>query len=513
MKKIIIFILSCVLCFFATGCDKKTEIVNTDPQIVEQAKNDLKIDLTEEINVITKNFTLVSSINGVLIDWESDSDSIEIIKNNTIISAKVTRSVGADIAVKLKATLKLNDISANKEFNLTVKGITAELGSGINGVKTTGFDIGTDNGKQFGESLKGGYQYVYFNNVEGEDFYFKTDVTALATYNILTDNVFGIILENRFGKILFYVDAGNGLTNSRCGYALYSDSEWDYTARKKTVDINYRNGNSVELSALKDGDKVYFLIDGEAVFFFDNLEFIANGYVDAGFLTKDVHAAFYNFDYTDSNLEEISKNIDKENISILSEDFINNLVSGFELSFASPEDALNDSADDIHVKFERDEIGFSINMVGIGVFESSELITAVIHTSQTSGASWGLDKTDEIIKITSDGNVYIKTGISDFWQWRLPSDSDTKLTTKAVIEQYDYYFTVKITVKYSNLQLIKSDTIFKIMFSEGFKTGSDLSIYNASPFTSNMRLKKIATGDPAYQISYVTVSTDGTISK
>src|SRR5690554_5242514 len=84
----------------------------TDQEKVDEAKEALTID--EEV---TADFELpLEGLNGTTITWESDDNAIEINGKN----ATVTRGT-EDVTVTLTATITLNDATATKTFEVTVK--------------------------------------------------------------------------------------------------------------------------------------------------------------------------------------------------------------------------------------------------------------------------------------------------------------------------------------------------------------------------------------------------------
>lgn len=482
--------------------------VVTETVDLDKAYNALTLDVTEA----TESFALPYECEGAAVRWSSDGAAITTVRNmDDTIDAVVKQPAGVDSKVTLTATLSADGQAKQKTFEVTVLGYEATPGAGKFAAQSSNTNVVTDGDEKYVESLAGGYRAVWFDDEGSGDFYCETEATAFASYNLDVENYFGIAVGSRYGKAFFYLDAGNGLTASQCGYAAFDNFEWDYSARKKHVDVNYRGGNGVKLAVARSGNDIVFFIDGTAQMYVDGADIFGDGAqeLDVGFMTKDTHVAFYDYDYVCTGGKAKIDAVDVDSIQVWTDSMKQQLVAGYRLSFASVEDGGSENADDIHVRFERTATALKLDMIGFGSFADNELVNAIIHTSTTDGGSWGLQRSDVYLKITPRG-VYIRSDLGNYWDWHDPT-SGTSTRLDCTVTQHAYYFTVTAEIPYAQLGL-DADTSFKVMFVEGYLLGGTQNLYN-SAVISNMRLNGIGTGDPAFQTSYVTVAADGKISR
>lgn len=119
MKKFLSFIFVAILGIALVACGGET-----DEDKVKDAKDNLKISFTVSGNTLTNvtgDLTLVSKQNGVDVTWVSSN--LEVVGNDgkVVLPEEETQ-------VELTATLKLNEVTDNKKFNIIVK--PEETGNG-----------------------------------------------------------------------------------------------------------------------------------------------------------------------------------------------------------------------------------------------------------------------------------------------------------------------------------------------------------------------------------------------
>ena len=126
--------------------------------------------------------------------------------------------------------------------------------------------------------------YVYFKDLVSTKFYAEGYVSTFANTSYRFDNnpKMGMVIRNKNTGIYFYIDAKNNFTNQVVGYATCdfgNPNSWKYqTNENKNIDITYSNSqfdlekNYVKMAILRDGDKLYLLMDGKIIYTLEGIE-------------------------------------------------------------------------------------------------------------------------------------------------------------------------------------------------------------------------------------------------
>lgn len=179
------------------------------------------------------------------------------------------------------------------------------------------------------------------------------------------------------------------------------------------------------------------------------------------------------------------------------------LIQGYDIHTADPTLTNNSAADDVYIKVDRTETSFVIDMIGFGTFADDEFFKLILHSSDENETGWRI-KSDDIIFLVNKEKATKKTGITDFWAYRVMADTDDAAAHIPVYTPDPAgYFTLQFTVDFSeipNYTSAGSVSMFLMEFYAGNTTGE---IYDAG--TNGMQYQGIGTGDPAAQSSYITI--------
>lgn len=181
------------------------------------------------------------------------------------------------------------------------------------------------------------------------------------------------------------------------------------------------------------------------------------------------------------------------------------LIQGYNIHTADPTLTNKPNSDDVYIKVNKNDTSFVIDMIGFGTFADDEFFKFIFHSSSENESGWRL-KSEDIIFLVNKEKATKKTGITDFWAYRVMADSDDMAIHTPVYEANPAgYFTLQFTIDFSeipNYSAIGPVSMFVMEFFAGNTTGE---IYDANPFTSGMLYNGIGTGDPAAQSSYITI--------
>lgn len=173
------------------------------------------------------------------------------------------------------------------------------------------------------------------------------------------------------------------------------------------------------------------------------------------------------------------------------------LIAGRPYNIANPTNAGNVNADDLYLKVITNESSFTFDMVGFGEFADDEYIKLVLHTSNVDGAGWKTQSSD-VSFLASKTKAVKKTGITDFWEFDLLSESDVNANHSLVHEGKEGYFTLSFEVDFSEIPNYSKDVEVSFFMFEFGAPG----LYNADPWNKAMVVNGAPAGDPANQLSY-----------
>ena len=153
----------------------------------------------------------------------------------------------------------------------------------------------------------GGDHEIYLKDVESEEFYVSTEITAEGVYNNDAYPKFGIYLRQGNQSMFFYIVGNNNLKTKQVGYAFRENWTWDWDHQvTKNVDINYTGGQYTKLAILSKNGQYVLCVNDEEVFVIDLPNDWEGKEVSVGLKTFNTKAHFINnFVTTDSELLEV----------------------------------------------------------------------------------------------------------------------------------------------------------------------------------------------------------------
>lgn len=184
----------------------------------------------------------------------------------------------------------------------------------------------------------------------------------------------------------------------------------------------------------------------------------------------------------------------------ISEEDRDSLTTGYPISFSNPIDTTIGESDDIFVKLDKSRTTLDYSFVGFGNFQDYESIKFIIHSADTNFEGWAINSTDTSFILTKT-SCYLKTNITNYFDFVSQTQSNVKTINDPVFTQFDNYFTITISIKYSEMNNFYKSTLFTTMFLE-FNSSSH--VYNGGDFAHAMRKEGIPCGDPSNQNNYTT---------
>lgn len=188
------------------------------------------------------------------------------------------------------------------------------LNQGANMYGNLGFDLTSDiAGDTKRIEQKGtGDQKLYFNDLEATKYMVEAEITVKGG-SLNNDNFpkFGLLAaENSDNTLAYFVDPFKALTGKDvlavCRTDDGKDWVWGGAVIKNLPYMQYKDGNTVKMSLIRDGAKFYFFIDGTYVGSRSNIRgFDADKPSKAGFMTMN-----FNAEYTQYSATTDSKKID-----------------------------------------------------------------------------------------------------------------------------------------------------------------------------------------------------------
>lgn len=139
-----------------------------------------------------------------------------------------------------------------------------------------GFDLTHDDGtgNAYIEQKGARNQYAYFNGIFDTAFYAEAAFTVTG-HSFANDAApkFGFAVSREDSTTaFFYIDAQNDYTLGQVGYvpsAIGSNNKWDFENNEvlqEVPGIAYKDGHTVKLAVLRQGEKFYFLCNDELIF-------------------------------------------------------------------------------------------------------------------------------------------------------------------------------------------------------------------------------------------------------
>ena len=130
---------------------------------------------------------------------------------------------------------------------------------------TTGVDTSYDMGATPVTTMTGADQYAFFKDINSQEFYVETKISASAVTNGDAYPKFGLGVKTASGnRVLFYFDVAPDLAFRRVGVVKVENGNWGWgSSRSRYIEgVNYTGGNKVTLGLLRNGDDLYFSVNG-----------------------------------------------------------------------------------------------------------------------------------------------------------------------------------------------------------------------------------------------------------
>ena len=215
-----------------------------------------------------------------------------------------------------------------------------------NGLSTDfGYDLTDDDGS-VGASVTQTWpydQYAYFKDVWSTRFYVEAEFTVTNDRSYANDPYpkFGLTVASPENTIFFFVDADPTYTRDAIGVAQrrLDNSDWDWNATEQNVTgpgISYRDGDTVKLSIIRDGNAFYMLANDQLFIYYDQFNvFNATYEATAGFLTFNTEVLITDYMITDDDtvidqkIDQYAENINGETLGM---SFGYKTTSGWDLS-------------------------------------------------------------------------------------------------------------------------------------------------------------------------------------
>ncbi len=191
----------------------------------------------------------------------------------------------------------------------------------------------------------------------------------------------------------------------------------------------------------------------------------------------------------------------KKRISKLTEAERSTLTAEKDISFANPNDTKYERADDIYLSVTRKSDSLFFDIIGFGDFSDTEIVTFVLHSSDTDGESWAIQKEDVTLML-SKNQAKTVTNTTDFWVGTRITRGNVA-STLPTYERKEGYFTLQFEMKYTDISSSTNRDTPLRMYAYEFGFGGVL--YNSEPWNKLMRYEGVACGDPAFQVNYIAI--------
>ncbi len=222
-------------------------------------------------------------VKSIKITITSPDDAELLAINEIVVLGKDTPCAGVDGFAKYTFTNPTHGsphiINESRTFgNVVVDGAPSDY------ITTMyGYDLSHDDGTADAYiEQKGSWdQYAFFKDVFSTKFYAKATFTVTADKGYANDQYpkFGFAIrceDNVAGirnTIAYFVDGQGNFTMKQIGCVQRNNADNDWLwgtdhgeRRNNSVNISYKNGNTVTLEVIRDGDKFYFFCNGAPAF-------------------------------------------------------------------------------------------------------------------------------------------------------------------------------------------------------------------------------------------------------
>ena len=179
------------------------------------------------------------------------------------------------------------------------------------------------------------------------------------------------------------------------------------------------------------------------------------------------------------------------------------LIQGYSIHTADPILTNKPNSDDVYVKVNKTETSFVIDMIGFGTFADDEFFKFIFHSSTENESGWRL-RSDDIIFLVNKERATKKTGVTDFWAYRVMAENDdAAIHTPVYTPNPAGYFTLQFTVDFNEIPNYSATGPVSMFVMEFFAGNTTGEIYDAG--NNGMLYDGVGTGDPAAQSSYITI--------